>query len=101
MKPEYREQLEQAVIATPAEYLLLETDGPYVKPERPDAVTGKKWMKARNTSLILPAVAEKIAKLKGMETDEVIRITEENARRVFYCQINPPSMIGLRPNPFL
>ena len=83
MKPEYSEQLEQAVIATPAEYLLLETDGPYVKPERPDAVTGKKWMKARNTSLILPAVAERIAELKGMETDEVIRITEENARRVF------------------
>ena len=83
MKPEYRKQLEEAVIATPVEYLLLETDGPYVKPERPDDVTGKKWRKARNTSLILPAVAEKIAELKGMEVDDVIRITEENTRRVF------------------
>lgn len=33
----------ETVIATPIEYLLLETDGPYVKPERPDDVTGKKW----------------------------------------------------------
>ena len=64
MKSEYRKQLEEAVIATPIEYLLLEPDSPYVKPERPDAVTGKKWMKARNMRLILPAIAEKIAELK-------------------------------------
>lgn len=83
MKPEYRRQLEETVIATPIEYLLLETDGPYVKPERPDDVTGKKWTKARNTSLILPAVAEKIAYLKGISVEEVLRITEENTKRVF------------------
>ena len=83
MKPEYRKQLEEAVIATPIEYLLLETDGPYVKPERPDDVTGKRWTKARNTSLILPAVAEKIAYLKGIPVEEVLRITEENTKRVF------------------
>ena len=83
MKPKYRRQLEETVIATPIEYLLLETDGPYVKPERPDAVTGKKWTKARNTSLILPAVAEKIAYLKGISVEEVLRITEENTKRVF------------------
>ena len=83
MKPKYRRQLEETVIATPIEYLLLETDGPYVKPERPDAVTGKKWTKARNTSLILPAVAEKIAYLKGIFVEEVLRITEENTKRVF------------------
>ena len=64
MKSEDRKQLEEAVIATPIEYLLLETDSPYVKPEIPDAVTGKKWMKARNMRLILPAIAEKIAEMK-------------------------------------
>ena len=79
----YCSRLRRGVKATPIEYLLLETDGPYVKPEKPDAFTGKKWTKARNTSLILPAVAEKIAELKGMDADDVIRITEENARRVF------------------
>lgn len=73
----------ETVIATPIEYLLLETDGPYVKPERPDDVTGKKWAKARNTSLILPNIAEKIAELKGMMVKDVVRITEENTRRVF------------------
>lgn len=83
MKPEYRKRLEETVIATPIEYLLLETDGPYVKPERPDDVTGKKWAKARNTSLILPNIAEKIAELKGMMVKDVVRITEENTRRVF------------------
>ena len=84
MKPEYREQLEQSVIATPMEYLLLETDGPYVKPERPDSITGKKWRKSRNTSLILPAIAERIAELKALEVSEVIKITTENTRRVFH-----------------
>ena len=83
MKPRYMGQLEEAVIATPIEYLLLETDGPYVKPERPEGVTDKKWTKARNTSLILPAVAERIAELKGMAVEDVLRITEENTRRVF------------------
>ena len=83
MKPKYSAPLEQAVIATPIEYLLLETDAPYVKPEKPDGITEKKWTKARNTSLILPAVAKKIADLKGMDKDYVVRSTEENAVRVF------------------
>lgn len=83
MKPEYRKELEEALIATPIEYLLLETDGPYVKPERPENVTGKRWTKARNTSLILPAIAERVAEIKGMAVDDVIRITAENTRKVF------------------
>ena len=83
MKPEYRKKLEEAVIATPLEYLLLETDCPYVKPERPDDVIDKRWTKARNTSLILPAIAERIAELKGVPVDDVSRITEENTRRIF------------------
>lgn len=83
MKPEISEPLRQAVIDTPIKYLILETDGPYVKPQRPEAVTGKKWAKARNTSLILPAVAARIAELKGMMSEDVLKITEDNTRRVF------------------
>ena len=83
MKREHRKELEEALIATPIEYLLLETDGPYVKPERPENVTGKRWTKARNTSLILPAIAERVAEIKGMAVDDVIRITAENTRKVF------------------
>ena len=83
MKPEYRKRLEETVIATPIEYLLLETDGPYVKPERPDDVTGKKWAKARNTSLILPNIAEKIAELKGMMVKDVGNCSQVISREVF------------------
>lgn len=83
MKPEISEPLKQAVIDTPVEYLILETDGPYVKPERQENIAGKKWAKARNTSLILPAVAARIAELKGMTAEEILKITEDNTRRVF------------------
>ena len=81
--------LKKAVAETPVEYLLLETDGPYVKPRKPDDVTGKQWEKARNTSLILPAVARKIAELKGLTQEEVYRITTDNAERVFKTSFNP------------
>ena len=67
---------------TPMEYILLETDGPFVKPVRPEDIS-KKWEKARNTCLILPAVASKIAELKGVTVEEVLKITEDNTRRVF------------------
>ena len=83
MKPEISEPLRQTVAAIPSEYLLLETDGPYVKPVRPEDISGKKWTKARNTSLILPAVAAKIAEIKGVTVEEVMEITADNAKRVF------------------
>ena len=83
MKPEYSGALRQAVMSVPLEFLLLETDGPYVKPERPEGVAGKQWAKARNTSLILPAVAGMVAELKGVTAEEVMRVTAANARRVF------------------
>lgn len=83
MKPEYSEALQKAVAEVPMEYMLLETDGPYVKPERPEEITGKKWTKVRNTSLILPGVAAKIAEIKGIAVEDVLRITEENTRRLF------------------
>ena len=55
--------------------ILLETDCPYMAPE---PYRGK-----RNSSLYLPYVIEKIAALKGVTTQEVERVTEENARRLF------------------
>ena len=75
-------ELEQAVIKTPLEYLLLETDSPYVKPYCPD-IPKKQLKKVRNTSLILPAVAQRIAELKGISYDEVLKCTSENAKRLF------------------
>ena len=58
------------------ERILLETDCPYLAPE-PNR--GK-----RNSSLNLPYVAEAIGQLKGIDTEEVIRITNENAKALYF-----------------
>ena len=54
---------------------MLETDCPYLAPE---PFRGK-----RNDSRHLSYVAEEIARLKKVTAEEVIRVTEENAR-TFY-----------------
>ena len=64
-----------AVQAIPMERLLLETDAPYMAPE-PNR--GK-----RNYSGYIPYVAEKIAQIKRITAQEVIDITNANARRLF------------------
>lgn len=81
-------QLEQVVIDTPLEFMILETDGPYVKPKRPENISGKKWTKARNTSLVIPDVAKRVAELKGLNVSEVERVTTENVARVFGIDIS-------------
>lgn len=68
-------KLRETVEITPIERIVLETDCPYLSPE-PNR--GK-----RNSSLNLPYVAAKIAEIKGIEAEEVVRITEENARRMY------------------
>ena len=59
----------------PIEKILLETDCPYMAPE-PNR--GK-----RNYSGYLPYVAERIAQIKQMTAQEVIDITNANARKLF------------------
>ncbi len=68
-------KLKETVQKVPIEYLVLETDCPYLSPE-PNR--GK-----RNSSQNLRYVAEKIAELKEMQTEDVIRITSENAERIY------------------
>lgn len=55
--------------------ILLETDSPYLTPVPHRG--------ERNSSLNLKYVVEKIAALKGVSEEEVIRITNENARKLF------------------
>ncbi|MGN0298792.1 MAG: TatD family hydrolase [Lachnospiraceae bacterium] len=55
--------------------LVLETDCPYLTPV---PYRGK-----RNSSLYLPYVAEAIAQIKHISPEEVIAVTEENARRLY------------------
>ena len=65
----------EVVKYVPIEDLMIETDCPYLAPV---PYRGK-----RNSSLYIHAVAEKIAELKGMDVEEVIAITEKNAKNFF------------------
>ena len=71
-------KLKETVLESPMEYLLLETDCPYLAPV-PNR--GK-----RNDSGMLKFVVQELAALKGITPEEVIRITEENARRFYGIQ---------------
>ena len=65
------------------EFLVLETDGPYVKPKAPEGISGKQWKKSRNTSLMVPEVAKRIAEIKGIDVEEVEQITTKNFKTHF------------------
>ena len=65
----------EAVKAIPMDRLFIETDAPYMAPE---PVRG-----TRNHSGNVIRVAEKFAEIKGMDVEEVKRITTENAKRFF------------------
>lgn len=71
-------KLKEVVEMAPLSQLLLETDCPYMAPE-PNR--GK-----RNSSLYLPYVAQKIAELKQISAEEVVEVTEENAKRLLKIQ---------------
>lgn len=68
-------KLKNVVEGIPLSSIVLETDCPYLAPE---PYRGK-----RNCSLYLPYVAEKIAELKNVSVEEVIRETETNSRRLY------------------
>ena len=68
-------KLKETVSYLPVTSIVLETDCPYLAPA---PFRGK-----RNDSSMLRYVVEVVAALKGMAAQEVIDITEENARRVY------------------
>ena len=53
-----------------------------------DVVQPKLLRRARNTPLILPAVINKIAELKGIPADEVEQATTDNVIRIFKLPID-------------
>lgn len=71
----------EVVAATPLEYLVLETDAPYLSP---DPLRGR-----RNTSANLKYVVQMIASLKGITEEEVIEQTTRNAEELFGITIDP------------
>ena len=69
-------KLKEAVEFLPMDKILLETDSPYLTPV-PNR--GK-----RNSSLNLPYIARQIAELKGISYEQVVEITNRNARKLFF-----------------
>lgn len=59
----------------PLEYIILETDSPYLTPE---PYRGK-----RNEPMYIPIVAKRVADIKGLDIKEIERTTTDNARRLF------------------
>ncbi len=59
----------------PMENMLLETDAPWLDPGSPGTLTNRPWNIGRS--------AEAIAGIRKMTADEVLKATEDNARRFF------------------
>ena len=65
----------EAAQAVPMDRLMIETDAPYMAPE---PFRGK-----RNDSNYVYRVAETLAQIKGLSTEEVAEVTYQNALRFF------------------
>lgn len=68
-------RLKETVEAIPLTSIVLETDCPYLAPE---PYRGK-----RNNSSYIKYAAQEIARIKGVPYEEVVRQTEENARKLY------------------
>jgi TatD DNase family protein len=68
-------RLNDAVLETPLDRLLLETDGPYLAPV---PYRGK-----RNEPAFVRQIAERVAAVRAISLEELIAATGENATRVF------------------
>lgn len=73
-------KLVDVVKEIPLEYLLLETDSPFLTPEP--------YRGHQNRPQNIMLVAEKIAEIKGLSVDEVLRITMNNAIEQFDLPIH-------------
>ena len=70
-----KSNLDQVARQIGLEYLLLETDAPFLAPV---PYRGK-----RNESAYLPLIAARLADVKGITVDEVAEVTTANARKLF------------------
>ena len=68
-------ELQEIVREIPLEFIVLETDAPYLAPV---PYRGK-----RNESSYIPIIAQKIAEIKSMSIEEVAEITTNNALKLF------------------
>ncbi|RMG73955.1 MAG: YchF/TatD family DNA exonuclease [Nitrospirae bacterium] len=72
------ERLKKVASLVPDEYLLIETDAPYLTPSP--------YRGRRNEPAYVRLVAEEVARLRGVSTEDIARITSLNASRLFGIQ---------------
>ncbi|OIO56689.1 MAG: hypothetical protein AUJ55_07935 [Proteobacteria bacterium CG1_02_64_396] len=74
--------IQEAATWVPDTHLLVETDAPYLSPQR--------WRGKRNEPAQMIATLEKLAELRGDSLEDVVRITRENGRRLFRIDQESP-----------
>jgi len=67
--------VEEILDLIPEDKLLIETDSPYLSPEP--------FRGTRNNSMNVKYVAEKIAKIKNKPIEEIVELTNKNAKKIF------------------
>ena len=70
------ENVRAAVSLCPIEQLLLETDSPYLTPDP--------YRGTQNAPFFLPFIAEKVAEVKGMEIESLLKQCYENSEALFF-----------------
>lgn len=75
----FARQYDEIVVHTPLENILLETDAPFLTPEP--------YRGQRNESAYVVEVAKKVAELKNVSIEEVIKVTTQNVLNLFKINI--------------
>jgi TatD DNase family protein len=70
------DNVREVVAATPMSQLLLETDSPFLTPVP--------YRGTENAPKYLPFIAEKIAEVKGLTVEDVLRDSYNNSLRTFF-----------------
>jgi len=73
--PKPQEELLEVIKNCPLDRILIETDAPYLAPQKYRGERSEPWM--------VEEVAKKIAEIKGVSEEEVRKATVENAKKLF------------------
>lgn len=70
------EAMQQIVANTPLDRMMIETDAPFLAPQE--------YRGQRNEPAWVQSVADKIAAIRGVASEEIAKITTENAKKFFH-----------------
>ncbi|MCK4423715.1 MAG: YchF/TatD family DNA exonuclease, partial [Candidatus Omnitrophica bacterium] len=81
------EDLRKVVAVVPVERMLLETDAPFLTPQ--------KFRGQRNEPRLIKYIAEEIARIKGLSIKDIARITSLNVKNLFSIELGKDNNKGL------